>query len=145
MSDEKTKEELAVQYRKIKKEFYRAMNEISQLIGDDPYYYCEWNEDETPTSPYCSFCGSGTNQVKHMLLKNKIYICDQCVKASRDIIKSCENENILTQPHVICSLCEQEVREKDAAKGPNELHICNACVSECLRVLKEMELRSTEK
>jgi hypothetical protein len=147
MSNEKTKEELAlaVKYRKLKKELYRAINEISQLIGDDPYYYCEWNEDETPTSPYCSFCGSGTNQVRHMLLKNKIYICDQCVKVSRDMIELYVDENIFTQAYVICSLCKQEVREKDAAKGPDGLCVCNACVAECLGALKEMESRSTEK
>lgn len=46
---------------------------------------------------YCSFCGKNQNEVKKMIAGNDVFICNECVALSQEIIKEELAEEVLTE------------------------------------------------
>jgi hypothetical protein len=61
-------------------ELEAAIDAILELQGQ-PVIYRPTSEllKLDPASPFCSFCGKGSNQVTKMIIGNGTNICDQCV------------------------------------------------------------------
>ena len=80
--DESKKYELARQ------ELEKTVDDLRALRGKAPVYDASANKtnDESPEPPFCSFCGKGCNQVRHMLKGNNAYICDQCLTLGYETI-----------------------------------------------------------
>ena len=53
-----------------------------ELLGECPVAYRLASEELDPTTPICSFCGKGSNQVTKMVtgFDGNSFICDQCLK-----------------------------------------------------------------
>ena len=59
---------------------HEAENGLRKLYGRKPKPYSKGKP------PYCSFCGSGKNQVDIMIEGADVHICDECVDLCSKII-----------------------------------------------------------
>ncbi len=42
-------------------------------------------------APYCSFCQAGANNVKRLVAGPGVYICDECIRVSSEIVESSDS------------------------------------------------------
>src|ERR1700674_2356476 len=71
---------------------------------------------------YCSFCGKSQHEVRKLIARPTVFICDECVELCMDIIRE-ENKNTLVKsrdgvpsPIEICSVLDSYVIGQDHAK-----------------------------
>jgi ATP-dependent Clp protease ATP-binding subunit ClpX len=82
------------------------------------------NERETRERKRCSFCGKGQDQVRKLVAGPGVYICDQCIKLSQDVLDDDSRTatskkartGILLNPKTICTALDQYVIGQDHAK-----------------------------
>jgi len=76
----------------------------------------------------CSFCGKNQKQVSKLIAGNDVYICDECIKLSYDIIKK-EEPKVLTEsnvkPNIIKKRLDEYVVGQDGAKKALAVAIYN--------------------
>lgn len=79
-------DEKKIKADKGRRELEASIDALRKLRGKASIYESGDDEDIVPESPFCSFCGKGQNQVRHMLQGNSVYICDQCITLCHEII-----------------------------------------------------------
>lgn len=76
----------------------------------------------------CSFCGKNQKQVSKLIAGNDVYICDECIKLSYDIIKK-EEPKVLAEsnikPYIIKKRLDEYVVGQDRAKTALAVAIYN--------------------
>ena len=65
---------------KARAEIHDASDKLRALRGTGPKSRPE------PEPPYCSFCGRGKNEYRHIIEGPSVYICDLCVSGCQDIL-----------------------------------------------------------
>lgn len=75
-------------FYKSRRELHDAANELRKMTGEEPIPWIE------PEPPFCSFCGKGKNEYRHLVQGPSVYICDECIMKCVEII----NENELDDP-----------------------------------------------
>ncbi|MGT2832904.1 ATP-dependent Clp protease ATP-binding subunit ClpX [Streptococcus halotolerans] len=74
------------------------------------------------TMVYCSFCGKNQDEVKKIIAGNGVFICDECVALSQEIIKEELAEEVLAdltevpKPKELLAILNQYVVGQDRAK-----------------------------
>ncbi|MDY4762427.1 ATP-dependent Clp protease ATP-binding subunit ClpX [Streptococcus thoraltensis] len=74
------------------------------------------------TMVYCSFCGKNQDEVKKIIAGNGVFICDECVALSQEIIKEELAEEVLAdltevpKPKELLDILDQYVVGQDRAK-----------------------------
>ncbi|HEM6115848.1 ATP-dependent Clp protease ATP-binding subunit ClpX [Streptococcus pluranimalium] len=74
------------------------------------------------TMVYCSFCGKNQDEVKKIIAGNGVFICDECVALSQEIIKEELAEEVLAdltdvpKPKELLDILNQYVVGQDRAK-----------------------------
>ncbi|MEQ9763876.1 ATP-dependent Clp protease ATP-binding subunit ClpX [Streptococcus jiangjianxini] len=74
------------------------------------------------TMVYCSFCGKNQDEVKKIIAGNGVFICDECVALSQEIIKEELAEEVLAdltevpKPKELLAILDQYVVGQDRAK-----------------------------
>jgi ATP-dependent Clp protease ATP-binding subunit ClpX len=82
------------------------------------------NERENRDRKRCSFCGKGQDQVRRLVAGPGVYICDQCIKLSQDVLeeesRTATSKTAKTSfplnPRTICTRLDQYVIGQDHAK-----------------------------
>ncbi|MBN2572118.1 MAG: ATP-dependent Clp protease ATP-binding subunit ClpX [Ignavibacteriales bacterium] len=76
-----------------------------------------------PQSAVCSFCGRKASEVKNMIAGPDVYICDECVRISMDIVKKNsvtsfykDKDSQLMTPDVIKATLDEHVIGQEKAK-----------------------------
>jgi len=79
MSDDKDR----MEEKEALKALHEAANALRRANGEKeiPYIYAE------PEPPYCSFCGKGKNEYRALVEGPSVFICDECVKFSCQILE----------------------------------------------------------
>lgn len=71
---------------------------------------------------YCSFCGKNQNEVKKIIAGNGVFICDECVSLSQEIIREELAEEVLAdlsevpKPKELLEMLDEYVIGQDRAK-----------------------------
>jgi ATP-dependent Clp protease ATP-binding subunit ClpX len=81
-------------------------------------------ERENRERKRCSFCGKGQDQVRKLVAGPGVYICDQCIKLSQDVLEDDSRTatskkartGFLLNPKTICAALDQYVIGQDHAK-----------------------------
>lgn len=74
------------------------------------------------TMVYCSFCGKNQDEVKKIIAGNGVFICDECVALSQEIIKEELADEVLAdltevpKPKELLAILDQYVVGQDRAK-----------------------------
>ena len=104
----------------------------------------------------CSFCGKTRSEVQAFISGPRVFICDECVQLTSDIVvadseiepdalrsvsdtdeDSKENENFPDASTMHCSFCGKSQREvRQMMAGPS-VFICNECVGLCVDIVAE--------
>lgn len=79
-------DEKKIEADKVRRELEASIDALRELQGKASIFETKDDESIVPEPPFCSFCGKGRNQVKHMLPGNNAYICDQCVTLCQEIV-----------------------------------------------------------
>jgi ATP-dependent Clp protease ATP-binding subunit ClpX len=82
------------------------------------------SERENRDRKRCSFCGKGQDQVRRLVAGPGVYICDQCIKLSQDVLeeesRTATSKTAKTRvpfnPRTICTSLDQYVIGQDHAK-----------------------------
>jgi ATP-dependent Clp protease ATP-binding subunit ClpX len=82
------------------------------------------NERENRDRKRCSFCGKGQDQVRRLVAGPGVYICDQCIKLSQDVLEEegrtatskTAKTSVPFNPRTICTRLDQYVIGQDHAK-----------------------------
>jgi hypothetical protein len=70
----------------------RYVDTIRLLEKRIKHYINELNEAKKPNTAkhpplHCAFCGKGNTEVKKLIAGPNVYICDECVELSADIVR----------------------------------------------------------
>jgi len=91
------------------------------------------DREKRPSSARCSFCGKGQDQVRKLVSGPGVYICDQCIELSQDVLKDdsrtatskkAKTGFILT-PKTISAALDQYVIGQDRAKKVLSVQVYN--------------------
>lgn len=80
---------------------------------------------------YCSFCGKSQNEVKKIIAGNSVFICNECVALSQEIIKEELAEEVLAdltevpKPKELLEVLNQYVVGQDRAKRALSVAVYN--------------------
>lgn len=80
---------------------------------------------------YCSFCGKSQDEVKKIIAGNKVFICNECVALSQEIIKEELAEEVLAdltevpKPKELLEVLNQYVVGQDRAKRALSVAVYN--------------------
>ncbi|CAN2923882.1 ATP-dependent Clp protease ATP-binding subunit ClpX [Streptococcus dysgalactiae] len=80
---------------------------------------------------YCSFCGKSQNEVKKIIAGNNVFICNECVALSQEIIKEELAEEVLAdltevpKPKELLEVLNQYVVGQDRAKRALSVAVYN--------------------
>ena len=108
---------------------------------------------EHPADLSCTFCGKAQREVRKLIAGPTIYICDECIKLSNDILAeeaerkgredgtaSAPKKKERTKepgPKFCCSFCGKYQREvRSLIAGPSA-SICNECIGLCNDIIAE--------
>lgn len=86
---------------------------------------------------YCSFCGKSQDDVKKIIAGNNVFICNECVALSQEIIKEELAEEVLAdltevpKPKELLDVLNQYVVGQDRAKRALSLYqlLCTIIIS----------------
>ena len=80
---------------------------------------------------YCSFCGKGQDEVKKIIAGNNVFICNECVALSQEIIREELAEEVLAdlsevpKPHELMALLDEYVVGQECAKRALSVAVYN--------------------
>jgi ATP-dependent Clp protease ATP-binding subunit ClpX len=80
--------------------------------------------DDRKRHTRCSFCGKGQEQVRKLVAGPGVYICDQCIELSREVLEEDNRSTaqkrtksgLIPNPQAICAALDQYVVGQDHAK-----------------------------
>jgi len=84
--------------------------------------------DQTKVLHQCSFCGKNQQQVSKLVAGNDVYICDECIKLSFEIIKKDQPKvlsEVTIKPSIIKKRLDEYVVGQDIAKKTLAVAIYN--------------------
>lgn len=84
--------------------------------------------DQTKVLHQCSFCGKNQQQVSKLVAGNDVYICDECIKLSFEIIKKDQPKvlsEVTIKPSIIKKRLDEYVVGQDLAKKALAVAIYN--------------------
>src|SRR5258708_867422 len=68
----------------------------------------------------CSFCGKSQYEVRKLVAGPRVFICDECVEISMDIVREESSSFYLRTPDEYRKLAEANVRIAEAAGVPRD-------------------------
>lgn len=80
---------------------------------------------------YCSFCGKGQNEVKKIIAGNNVFICNECVALSQEIIREELAEEVLAdlsevpKPKELMAMLDEYVVGQECAKRALSVAVYN--------------------
>ncbi|WP_305036637.1 ClpX C4-type zinc finger protein, partial [Larkinella sp. C7] len=80
------------------------------------------NQTTNDTMVYCSFCGKNQTEVRKIIAGNGVFICNECVALSQEIIKEELAEEVLAdlaevpKPKELLQILDDYVIGQDRAK-----------------------------
>ncbi|EHJ57766.1 ATP-dependent Clp protease ATP-binding subunit ClpX [Streptococcus urinalis FB127-CNA-2] len=89
------------------------------------------NNRTNDTKVYCSFCGKSQDEVKKIIAGNNVFICNECVALSQEIIKEELSEEVLAdlaevpKPKELLDILNQYVVGQDKAKKALSVAVYN--------------------
>ena len=95
----------------------------------------------SPAVLRCSFCGKSANEVRKLIARPTVSICDQCVEVCNDLIAEDQKssgtpedsalQNAAGGGHVVeCSLCHMPMEVTDGLPVHNRGLVCVGCIGE---------------
>lgn len=110
---------------------YNAINDLMKKV-------CE-------SVKICTFCGKIEDEVKHIIERNDIYICNECLELCDGILQEecCSYNYMVKSPkqdtsennELVCSFCGRAQAEVEKLIAADNINICNGCVEVCKNVI----------
>jgi hypothetical protein len=132
---------------------HQRVQQIVQATGGTWWSFI-WRGRKVKPDMICSFCGLPSSQVAKLIAGPNVYICDACVGAAEQVLRSntpetsagssARMEPVPFSRKVRCSFCRQKPRQ--AVVGVNldlrlvcrgDKRVCERCLDICRRILDD--------
>lgn len=114
------------------------LNEITDAwkqLGDDTTRSA-YDKSLRSNQLKCSFCGTENDRVKKLIAGPGVYICNECVELTTEIV---DEGNFQHHPDKKCSFCglaEDATSTRQVISGPG-VYICTECVDLCSEIFDD--------
>lgn len=83
----------------------------------------------------CSFCSKEEHQVHKLVAGPGVYICDECIKFTKDIAD--RGQNTTQKKALSCSFCQKtQGPDRNVVAGPG-CNICDECIELCSEIAEK--------
>lgn len=117
---------------------------VHQIVGDAEPVAAD-QVDDLPVLLICSFCGCTHKECAKLIAGPKVYICDRCAGAVRELSEGGGDHteaglSLAEDPAARCSFCGKQARKLEwlvRTERPNGAHLCNECLDLVEEILRQ--------